>query len=213
MAEAVVLATEARSSRGTRDARRLRKNGMIPGVVYGHEEATASVAVSAEELERAVRHGVHVVDLQDGKKLEKALIKDLQWDHLGKELLHVDFARVGADERVVVTVPVEIRGIAPGIAAGGVLDQPLHSLAVECPVIAVPESVRVNVSTLQLGAAIHIRDLVLPAEVKAMADPDAVVIQVIAKQEEAEPTAAPTGDQAEPEIIGRQKAEEEGEAE
>jgi large subunit ribosomal protein L25 len=167
--------------------------------------------LSTEELEKAVRHGVHVIDIQTGNKTEKALIRDLQWDHLGKELLHVDLARVAADERVVVTVPVEIRGTAPGIAAGGVLDQPLHSLAVECPVINVPDSVRVNVGALQLGAAIHVRELVLPPDIKAMADPDVVVVQVIAKQAEAEAPAVPAAEQAEPEIIGRQKAAEEEE--
>jgi large subunit ribosomal protein L25 len=154
---------------------------------------------------------VHVVDLQADGKTEKALIRDLQWDHLGMELLHVDFTRVALDERVVVPVPVETRGIAPGIAGGGVLDQPIHSLQVECLAIRVPESIRVSVAELQLGGVIHVRDLVLPPDVKAMADPDAVVVQVIAKQVEPEAAPAPAAEAAEPEIIGRQKAEEESE--
>ena len=77
-------------------------------------------------------HGVRVVDIDAGNKLEKALIRDVQWDHLGKALLHVDFARVSADERVEVTVPLEIRGTAAGIAQGGVIDQPIHTLQIEC---------------------------------------------------------------------------------
>jgi large subunit ribosomal protein L25 len=213
MAEAVTLELQQRKTRGSNEARRLRKKGLVPGVMYGHGKGTVSVAVSAEALEKAVRHGVHVVDLQADGKTEKALIKDLQWDHLGKELLHIDFARVDVDERIVVTVPIEIRGTAPGIAAGGVLDQPMHSIAVECPVIHVPDSIRVNVSTLQLEQAIHIKELVLPADVKAMGDPDALVVQVIAKKLEEEAPVAPAAESAEPEIIGRQKAAEEDEAE
>ena len=211
MADATVLVTQPRNSRGTREARRLRKQGLIPAVVYGHGEATISVALPGEDLAKIIRHGTHIVDLQTDGNVQKALIRDVQWDHLGRDLLHVDFARVGADERVVVTVPIEIRGVAPGIAAGGVLDQPMHSLSVECPVVAIPEHIRVNVGELQLGEAIHVRDLQVPENVKAMADPDAIVVHVTAKQVEEEPApAAPVAaEAAEPEVIGRKAAEEE----
>src|SRR5262249_28353031 len=132
MAEAVLLATNPRTERGKMQTRRLRKQGLVPGVIYGHKEATLAVSCSREELERAVRHGVRVLDVKAGGKTEKALIKELQWDHLGKEILHVDFARVAADERVEVNVRVELRGTAIGIAAGGVVDQPIHLIPVEC---------------------------------------------------------------------------------
>ena len=213
MAESEILEAKTRTTRGTREARRLRQQGFIPAVVYGHKEATLSIAVSAEDLQRVIRHGARVVDLKADGRQEKALIRDLQWDHLGKDLMHVDFARVAADERVVVPVPLEIRGTAPGIAAGGVLDQPLHTLSVECLAVQMPSSIRVNVGELPLGGVIHVRELVLPEGVKAMDDPDAVVVQVIAKQAEPEPAAAPAPTEgAEPELIGRQKAaEEEGE--
>jgi large subunit ribosomal protein L25 len=214
MAESVILEAQPRNTRGTRHARRLRQKGMIPAVVYGHKEETLSLVVALEALERAVRHGVRVVDLKTNGSQQKALIRALQWDHLGKELLHVDFARVAMDERVVVTVPLEIRGTAPGIAAGGVLDQPLHTLSVECLAVELPGSIRVNVGELQLGSAIHVRELVLPPGVKAMADPDTVVVQVIAKQAEPEvAVAAPVAEGVEPELIGRQKAAEAEEGE
>lgn len=211
MRESLVLVTQPRDGRGTRAARRLRRQGLIPAVIYGHKEATISVALPEEELGKAIRQGVHVVDLQSDGNVQKVLIRDVQWDHLGKELMHVDFTRVAADERVVVTVPVEIRGTAPGISEGGVLDQPIHSLSVECPVVSVPESIRVNVGELQLGQALHVKDLVLPPGVKAMADPETIVVHVAVKQMEAEPVAAAAvvPEQAEPEVIGRQKAAEE----
>ncbi len=213
MAEAIVFGTKPRQVYGSREARRLRRNGLLPAVLYGHGEETISVTLSREEVEKAIRHGVRVVDIDAGNKVEKALIRDVQWDHLGKALLHVDFARVSADERVEVTVPLEIRGTAPGIAQGGVIDQPIHTLQIECLAISIPESIRVNVGELQLEQALHIRDVVLPPGVKALGDPDAIVVQVKLKEVEPEAVVAPAevAEQAEPEVIGRQKAAEEPE--
>lgn len=213
MAESVVLTTEKRDSRGTRTARKLRALGRVPGVLYGHKEETVSVSVAADLLLSAVRHGARVVDLQSEYGLQKAQIAELQWDHLGIEVLHVDFRRVAADERIHVTVPVEVKGIAPGVTAGGVLDQPIHTLAVECLADNVPDSIRVNVNELQLGAAIHVRDLHLPPGVQALADADAIVVHVTSPQAEPEAGATPGGEQAEPEVIGRKAAVEEGEEE
>jgi large subunit ribosomal protein L25 len=214
MADAVTLALKAREGRGTRAARRLRRQGVIPGVLYGHGEATVAVALSGDELTKAVRHGIRVVDLDQSGKLEKALIRALQWDALGQDILHVDFARVAADERIVVDVKLELKGTAPGVTAGGNLDQPLHNLEVECLAIAIPESIRVNISGLQIDDVLKVRDLVLPPGVTTKVDPEAVVVIVHPPVAEAE--AAPVGpeaEQAEPEVIGRKVAAEEGEEE
>ena len=209
MAESILLSLKRRESRGKQAARHLRKDGLVPGVLYGHKEETISISLNTEDLE---------TDLQTDGKTEKALIKEIQWDHLGKEVLHVDFARVAADERVVVSVPIEIKGAAVGVTAGGgVLDQPMHILSIECLAIAVPDSIRVNVGELQLGQAIHVRELVMPEGVKATADAEAVVVQVIAKLVEPEPEAAPAAaaapEQTEPEVIRRERPTEEEEAE
>src|SRR5262249_50032936 len=110
MAESVLLVTQPRTARGSGAARRLRRQGLIPAVVYGHKEETISVSLPADDLVRAIRHGVHVVDLQTQSQTEKALIREVQWDHFGKDVLHVDFTRVAVDERIHVTVPLEIRG-------------------------------------------------------------------------------------------------------
>jgi len=213
MAEALILDTKERPGRGKRLAKSLRKEGRVPAVLYGHKEATLSVSLSKDELEKAIRHGVRVLDLKSGADLQKVLIKEAQWDHLGKELLHVDFARVAADERVEVTVPVELRGIAPGVGAGGVLDQPIHVLPVECLAISIPESIRVNIGELQIGSMIHVRELVLPEGVVALAAPDAIVVQVSAPKVEVEAPVAAAAEAAEPEVITRQKPAEEEEAE
>jgi large subunit ribosomal protein L25 len=211
MADAVTLSLKPRDGRGKHEARRLRKKGIVPGVLYGHGEETVAVSLSGDELSNAIRHGVRVVDLDQEGKVEKALIRDLQWDALGHDILHVDFARVAADERITVDVRLELKGTAPGVTAGGNLDQPLHNLEVECLAIAIPESIRVNISEMQIDSVIKVRDLVLPEGVTTKVDPEAVVVIVHPPiVEEAAAPAATEGEQAEPEVIGRKAAAEEG---
>jgi large subunit ribosomal protein L25 len=212
MAETVVLTTEKRDRCGSHAASRLRKKGQIPAVIYGHKEENEHVSLVGEDFVKALRHGARVVDLQTERGVQKVLIREIQWDHLGKEVLHVDFARVSADERYVVSVPIELRGIAPGVAGGGVLDQPLHTIEVECLAIAIPDSIRVSIAELQVGGSIHVRDLKLPEGVVAMTDADAIVVHVTTPQAEPEAPVEAAATGTEPEVIGR-KAAEEGEAE
>jgi large subunit ribosomal protein L25 len=211
MAESVVLVTQPRTDSGSQPARKLRRRGLIPAVVYGHKQETVPISLEGEAFLNAIHHGARVVDLQSAGGIEHALIQELQWDHLGKDVLHVDFRRVDVNERVEVPVPIEVRGIAPGVTAGGLLDQPLHSVTVECPVNAVPDHIRVNIGELQIGQAIHVRDLHLPADAKVVGDPDAIVVQVKEPVAEAAAAAAPAAETAEPEVIGRKAAEEEEE--
>jgi large subunit ribosomal protein L25 len=213
MAESVQLAVHPREGSGTLAAKRLRRQGLLPAVVYGHKEATIAVALSQDDFVKALRHGARLVELKTDGSAESAIIQDVQWDHLGMDVLHVDFRRVSKDERVVVPVPLHLRGIAPGVAAGGILDQPLHVINLECLVTAVPHEIRVNVGELQIGQALHVKDLRLPEGAKAMGDEDAIVVQVTAPQAEPTAAAAPVVETAEPEVIGRQAKAEEGEEE
>jgi large subunit ribosomal protein L25 len=213
MAESVVLVAQERKGQGSRAARRLRKEGKIPAVVYGHGEGTVSVALAADELSKAIRQGARVIDLKQGEKIQKALIRELQWDALGHDILHADFARVSADERITLDVRLELRGTSPGVTAGGVLVQQIHNLQVECPVVSVPESIRVNVGELQMDQVLYVRDLVVPEGVVVKSDPDAIVATVTQKVVEGEAPAAPVAEQAEPEVIGKKKEEEGEEAE
>jgi large subunit ribosomal protein L25 len=212
MAESKVINTEKREGRGSKLAHVLRKQNKVPCVVYGHKEANLSLSVEHKPLVEAIRHGARVVDLQIEKGIEKAQIVEVQWDHLGKDILHVDFKRVSADERIEVEVPLEIKGIAPGVAAGGALDQPLHTLRISCLALSVPDSIRVVINELQVGQAIHIKDLKLPENVLALEDGDAIIIHVIQPQVEVETTGEPT-ESAEPEVITRKKTDEEEEEE
>ncbi len=210
MAEFALVKTQPRNDFGSANARRLRKKGLLPGIIYGHKEEVVRVVLPREDLERAARRGVHIVDIEYNGKTEKARLRELQWDHLGKELLHVDFMRVSKDERIIIGVRVELRGVAPGIGEGGVLDQPIHVLQVECLALEIPDHLRVNVDKLKIGDSIHVKDVTLPPNVVAKMDPDAVVVIVKAKQEEvaapaAVPGAAPAEGAAEPEVIKKEK--------
>jgi large subunit ribosomal protein L25 len=213
MSEPVVLQTEKREGRGTRTAAKLRNKGLVPAVLYGHKLATVSLSVTKEQLAAVLRQAAPVIDIKTDAGVEKAQIMDLQWDHLGKEVLHLDLKRVSADERIETDVPLEIKGHAPGVTDGGLLDQPMHSLRIECPAFSVPKSLRVSIAELQIGGAIHVSDVKLPEGVKALDDPDAVVIHVTKPQTEPEPGAEAAAGAAEPEVITARKKEEEGEGE
>lgn len=210
MAETVKLQALARTGSGSRAAAKLRKQGLIPAIVYGHKEANVSVAVKADELDRAIRvQHARVLDLQLDGKGETVLIRDLQWDYLGKEMLHVDFARVSATDRVKVTVPVELRN-SPKATGGAVLDQPLHTLHVECSPAQIPDAIRIDLTNLTLDKPIHVRDLALPEGVTVLESPDAMVVHLKLPGAEAT-TATPAEPGAGPEVIERGKKPAEGE--
>jgi large subunit ribosomal protein L25 len=208
MLEDAIIHANVRQQTGSRAMRRLRASGKIPAVIYGHKLATVPLAVDASRIYARLRHGAHgLLELDIDGARESAVIKALQWDVFGKEVLHVDFARVSKDERVTLEVPIILRGTAPGIAEGGVLEQPLHSLEIQCPAGGIQETIVVNVNKLHLGQSILVRDLPLAESVTTSAPPDQVVVQVTLPtitEEEAPPAAeAP----AEPELIRREKAE------
>ena len=154
---------------------------MVPAVIYGHGEATASLSVPGDTLSKAIRHGVRIYDVTMNGAMQKALLREIQWDPLGHDILHADFYRVSADETITLEVRVELRGTAPGVTAGGALVQQIHSLSVECLIVNIPDSIRVVLSDLQMDQAIHVRDLKLPEGVKVKNDPETIVVQVSQK--------------------------------
>jgi large subunit ribosomal protein L25 len=205
MAETATLKAEPRTGSGSRHADKLRKTGRIPAIVYGHKEANVAVSVAADELDRLIRvQHARVVNLEVGGKTETVLVRDLQWDHLGRYMLHVDFARVSASDRVRVTIPVELRN-APKTTGGGVLDQPLHTLHIECSPTAIPDSIRIDITGLTLGAPIHVRELALPAGVTVLEAPEAVVVQLKLPGAEPVVAAAVVEPGAGPEVIKKEK--------
>ncbi len=205
------VSAEVRSELGSRANRRLRLAGKLPGVIYGHKEAIVPVTLPKKEVVKHLDHGTHLFDLTLSGKSEKVLIKDVQYDHLGIDVLHVDFARVSLDEKVEVTVQLELKGTPKGEEEGGVLTQMVAELEVECLVTDIPDMIRHNVSEMGIDSDLLIKDLKLPPGVRCLQDEDLMLAQVRVIEEEA---AAPVeGETAEPEVIGRKPEEgEEGAA-
>jgi len=200
-----------RSDTGSRESRRLRRQGMVPAVLYGHGEKVVGLAATREALEAVIRHGSRVVDLHGAVK-ESALIRELQWDTFGVAPIHVDFLRVSKSDRVKVKVPIDLRGDAPGHRAGGTVNLVLHDIEIECTPDQIPEKIHAQIGKLELGGTVKVHDLELPKGAKALADGDEVVVTCVLAGTKPEEAAAPSA--AEPELIGRKAAEEgEGEAE
>lgn len=196
--QSATVTAQPRSELGSRANKRLRDKGFLPGVIYGHKEAVVPVTLPKKEVVNYLDKGAHVFDIALDGKSEKVLVKEVQYDHLGMEVLHVDFARVSLDERVEVTVPLELKGEPKGEAEGGVLQQIVSELELECLVTEIPDLIRHNVSEMALGDVLHIKDLKLPAGVKPLQDEDLIVATVKEVAEEAAAEAT-----AEPEVIGR----------
>ena len=215
MAETLTLAVEPRDPKknqgtGSRVARRLRKTGRIPAIIYGHKETPVPISLTRDDVLLMLKKSAHLAQLSLGDKTEMVLVRDVQWDHLGKEVLHLDFARVSADERVHTQVRLDVHGTPVGQSEGGQLDVLVHSLDVTCRATAIPDSIRVEVGGLHVGEGVHVKDLALPEGVTANADADLLLVHVITRVAATEPAAGEAGP-VEPEVIGR-KAEKEEEA-
>lgn len=209
MAKAQTLTVKRREEVGKRRNRRLRDAGNVPAVLYGHKQESQSLSVTVEEIEAVVRHGNRFVELK-GDVNEQAFIKEVQWNTWGNQILHVDFARVSANEKINVTIPIELRGEAPGTKEGGVVKHVLHSIELECEAANIPEKIEVNINHLEFNQALHVSDLELPKGAKALVDPTLLVVSCSPQVEVSEDDATDAGDN-EPEIIGRKKAEEDEE--
>lgn len=207
MAQTAQLQAQPREQLGTRANRRLRRTGALPGVIYGHKEAVVPITLPLKELTGHVAHGAHLFDLSLDGKSEKVLIKEVQYDHLGKDIIHVDFSRVSLDERVEVTVALELKGEPVGEKEGGVLQQVITELEIECLVTEIPDTIVHDISELALDQEVRIRDLKLPAGVKVTQDEDLLVCSIHTVQEEVEPEVVEAVE-GEPEVIGKDKEDE-----
>lgn len=208
MADAL-LRIEPRSTKGSRAARALRQVNKIPGIMYSHGEEAKKISLDPKEIQAVVSGGKSVIDIENEGKRDKAIVREIQWCHLGREVLHVDLGLVRADEKIHLHVPVQTKGMSPGVNSGGVLEMPLHTLDVECLVTNAPSAIVVNIGEMQVGAAIHVRELQLPEGVKVLNDPDLVVLHIVERKAEAAP-AAPV-EKAEPEVVTKKKVEEDKE--
>lgn len=219
MASEATLKATLREETGKGAMRKLRASGRIPAVVYGHNEETRALSVDAHELEVlfsriSVENTIIRLDIQGEKKKGEvdALVREVQAHPWKARVLHVDFYQVHAGEKVDVDVPIRLTGTAAGVKAGGVMDHVVHDLPIRCLPSEIMESIEVDVSELEIGDSVHVRDLRLPGTIEIEMDADrticSVVTPAILEVEEPEDEEALEG--LEPELIG--EGEEEGEA-
>jgi len=176
MSETVVLKAELRKEAGKKHAARLRRSGRIPAIVYGHGAETVAVSLDLHNFTEMLHHGHRLFNMKVGRQSETLLVKDLQYDHLGEGIIHADLVRVDLAEMVKVTVPIELKGAAKGTHQGGMVDEHLNHIEVECRASDIPEVVPVSVKDLDVGDAIHAGDIELPEGVKLVTDPGTLVL-------------------------------------
>jgi large subunit ribosomal protein L25 len=212
MAEAVKIQAEVRDAAkgkgtGSRVSKKLRAAGRIPAIVYGHKQAPTPISVGRDSIWEMIKKSTHLAELQLAGGPETVMVREIQWDHLGKEIIHVDFARVSAGETIVTDVRIDLRGEAPGVAEGGVLEHTLHTLHITCAADAIPDSIKVDISNLHLGKSIHVKELKLPAGVSVKGDGEAIVVHLVSRTAAVEPTGDETVTQ--PEVIKPERKEKE----
>jgi large subunit ribosomal protein L25 len=211
----IVVAAQGRAETGKNVNRRLRTQGLIPGVVYGAAKKSIAIAVSPKEITTILRSASGentLFDLEIEGKRRKVILKEFQLGPVKGQLLHADFYEVALDKVLAVKVHIEIQGVALGVKVqGGILDFVTRELEVECLPTDIPDKISVDVSALELGKHVRVSDLVAPAKVKVLTDPDVVVVHVVAPRAEevaaVAEVAAEGATAAEPEVIKKGKVE------
>ena len=202
----------SRETSGTAASRRLRREGRLPAVMYGHGEGSVSLSLDAVEIRQAIHdHNLILCVKLDGEE-QNVQIKDLQFDYLSDSIIHVDLVRINLDERIVVNVPVNTEGEPIGVEEeGGVLQLRQHALEVECLPTNIPEDITVNIEDLHMHDTLLIRDIEFPEGVVPVDDPDTAVVVITTPTEEVEEEEEleAASFMAEPELIGREEEEEE----
>ncbi len=213
--EQATLNAQARQDIGSLAARRLRRLGKVPGVVYGRKQASKPVLLKTEDVQHVIAHRIKMLTLSVDGVPESVLVKDVQFDTYGDEALHVDFERIAMDELIEVECPVELVGTSKGQAAGGVVEHPVTDLKIRCLPGNIPDAIKVAISHLEIGHTIHVRDIKAPESVTILTDAESILVTIRApvKVEEVVAAAPPEEAVQEPELIRRPKAEEEEETE
>ncbi len=209
------LETQKRDKIGTRYAKRLRAEGRLPVVIYGHGHDPVHASVDTREFEGVVAGHAHLVEVMVDGQATPCLLKDVQYDYLDRDPVHADLAIVNLDEDVEVEVGIELTGDAVGLkTAGALLNQQMTTLTVRCKANNIPEAIEHDISELDVDGSLNVSELTLPAGVTAVDEAEKLVAQISVQAEQPEPTAGEEGeaaDGAEPEVIDKGKKEEDGE--
>jgi len=207
-----MLEAQIREQTGSRAAAQVRKQGRIPAIVYGHKQDPVAITLDAHDFAEGLHHGHRLVDIKVKGKSQKMIIKDLQYDYLGRDIVHVDLMRVDVTETVRITVPIELKGTAKGTHEGGIIEEHADRIEIECMVNKMPETIVVSVKDVEVGDVLHAGDITLPDGVALVSSPETILVTchlvAAAKTTEEIEEEVPTA----PEVIGEKKAEAEDES-
>jgi large subunit ribosomal protein L25 len=210
------LSASARANTGKGVARSLRRDGKVPGVIYGHARESQAIHVGTRDLERMLEKIVAestVIELDIDGKQSRTLIREIQRHPFKRHILHIDFQELVAGEKVTVSIPLILVGTAEGVRlSGGIMDQPLRDLEIRVDPANIPNHIDVDITAMVIGKSIHVSELHLPEGVEVLTDADATVCVCAAPKAHVEAVveaAATTA--AEPEVIRKAKADEEAE--
>jgi large subunit ribosomal protein L25 len=213
------LGAQSREGTGKGSARKLRAAGRVPAVIYGHGEETRKLSVDAHELmtlfsKIRVESTVITMNIDGETEPSRALVREVQRHAFRDDVVHVDFYQIHAGEMLTVQVPVRLVGAAPGVKAGGVLQHSLSEIEVRCLPDRIPTTLDVDISALEIGDSVHVRDIAQPEGVEFLVDAERTVCSLMAptlvvEAEDEAAAAAVEGEVAEPEVIARGKEDDE----
>lgn len=207
-----VIEVQPRGNTGKQIAKRLRREGMVPGIYYYHGQKSVPFSVNAKELRNLLAHKSSLIDVNfKGGETSKCVVREVQWDPLSGAPVHIDFLGINIAEKVKVEVPIRLSGVAVGVkTGGGVMQQLMRELEIECLPLDIPEAITIDVSPLEIHHSFHVGDLKLD-KIEILTDAEQVIVSVLSPRLE-ETTAAAAGEESkEPEVISQKKKDEEGE--
>jgi large subunit ribosomal protein L25 len=207
------LNAQERPERGTRATKRLRREGLVPGVVYGGGDGDAvSFKVDSRVLRQVLVDGSALIDLEVGGQTRPVIVKDQQLHPVRDEVMHIDLLEVRLDEKIQTTVGLQVEGAeeAPGVKEGGVLEHVTHQLNIEALPTAIPDSIVVDVSSMEIAATMHLSEVPVPEGVEFLDDLEETIIATVVVPTEVE---EPEEIEEETELVGEEGEVEEGAAE
>ena len=209
--ETPTIVASRRERTGSRYAQRLRKDGRLPAVIYGHKTDPVAVSIDQKEILTYVQHGTHVMKVDiEGGPTETCLVKDLQYGYLGDNVVHVDFARVNLKEEVTVRVHLDFVGTPEEVHhAGAILNHNHTELTVTCKVSDIPESIRVDQTKME-GMQLTAGEIELPPGLKLGEDEHTIIVSItfVKRLDEPGEEAELETAEGEPEVITEAKADE-----
>ncbi len=211
-----ILKAKPRTAVGSRAMVKLREGGQLPANIYGHKQENRLVSFDVKEITHFISAGHRFLTVEVDGVEENGMLKEVQYESHGTEVIHLDIARIDVHEKIAMPVRIATIGIPKGIAAGGNLDLPKREVLVEGPASAIPEKIEINIEALELGQVLRIKDLKATADCRYLDDPEQVVAAVLLKKlEEPAPVVAAAAAAEMPKVIGEEEkaAKEKAEAE